>query len=214
MFTVTDSQSRWTSAFPSTGECCSFCCWSQEKDEALPGLELKCIEENEEDQLAEGIVIVEALSGKKFNISSNAGLIRSRKNLLLLKQSSDAKWTIPATYHDWQLGKYWKHCWTESQSISNLTQLSSFDNWTGNMAQFCHKAHSKNSPKHSKILQVHGSKGIAKTTGYRIMKFTPVLHRHKKLLCCSVPQKFFSPILRAYLSANLTANFLLFFLFM
>lgn len=28
----------------------------------------------------------------------------------------------------------------ESQSISNLTQLSSFDNWTGNMAQFCHKA--------------------------------------------------------------------------
>ena len=47
----TDSQSRWTSAFPSTGECCSFGCWSQEKDEALPGLELKCIEENEEDQL-------------------------------------------------------------------------------------------------------------------------------------------------------------------
>ena len=179
MFTVTDSQSRWTSAFPSTGECCSFCCWSQEKDEALPGLELKCIEENEEDQLAEGIVIVEALSGKKFNISSNAGLIRSRKNLLLLKQSSDAKWTIPATYHDWHLGKYWKHCWTESQSISNLTQLSSFDNWTGNMAQF-----------------------------------SSVLYRHKTFLCCSVPQKFFSPILWAYLSANLTANFQLFFLFM
>ena len=162
----------------------------------------------------EGIVIVEALSGKKFNISSNAGLIRSRKNLLLLKQSSDAKWTIPATYHDWQLGKYWKHCWTESQSISNLTQLSSFDNWTGNMAQFCHKAHPKNSPKHSKILQVHGSKGIAKTTGYKIMTFTSVLYRHKKFLCCSVSQNFFSPILRAYLSANLTANFLLFFLFM
>jgi len=51
----------------------------------LPGVKLKCIEEHEEDQLAEGIVIVEALSGKKFNISSNAGLIRSRENLLLLK---------------------------------------------------------------------------------------------------------------------------------
>ena len=35
-----------------------------------------------------------------------------------------------------------------------------------------------------------------------MMKFTSVLYSHKKLLCCSVPQKFFSPTLRAYLSAS------------
>ena len=58
--------------FPTQGNASHFAAEAKEKIKHLPGLKLKCIEENEEDQLAEGIVVVEALSGKKINISSDA----------------------------------------------------------------------------------------------------------------------------------------------
>ena len=51
--------------FPTQGNATHFAAEAKEKIKHLPGLKLKCIEENEEEELAEGIVVVQALSGKK-----------------------------------------------------------------------------------------------------------------------------------------------------
>ena len=51
--------------FPTQGSATHFAAEAKEKIKHLPGLKLKRIEENEEDQLAERIVVVEALSGEK-----------------------------------------------------------------------------------------------------------------------------------------------------
>ena len=51
--------------FPTQGNATHFAAEAKEKIKHLPGLKLKCIEENEEEELTEGIVVVEALSRKK-----------------------------------------------------------------------------------------------------------------------------------------------------
>ena len=58
--------------FPAQVNAAHFAANAKEKIKHLPGLKLKCIEENEEEELVEGIVVVEAVSGKKINISSDA----------------------------------------------------------------------------------------------------------------------------------------------
>ena len=52
--------------FPTQGNATHFAAEAKENIGHLPGLKLKCIEENEEEKFAEGIVVVESLSGKKI----------------------------------------------------------------------------------------------------------------------------------------------------
>ena len=58
--------------FPALGNAAHFAANAKEKIKHLPGLKLKCIEENEEEELVEGIVVVRPFRGKAINISSDA----------------------------------------------------------------------------------------------------------------------------------------------
>ena len=61
--------------FPTQGNATHFAAEAKENIGHLPGLKLKCIEENEEEEFAEGIVVVESLSGKKITFPERSGLI-------------------------------------------------------------------------------------------------------------------------------------------
>ena len=60
--------------FPTQGNATHFAAEAKENIWHLPGLKLKCIEENEGEEFAEGIVVVESLSGKKLHFQ-RCGLI-------------------------------------------------------------------------------------------------------------------------------------------
>ena len=55
--------------FSTQGNATHFAAEAKKNIGHLPGLKLKCIEGKEEEEFAEGIVVVESLSGKKNNIS-------------------------------------------------------------------------------------------------------------------------------------------------
>ena len=52
--------------FPALGNAAHFAANAKEKIKHLPGLKLKCIEENEEEELVEGIVVVRPFRGKQL----------------------------------------------------------------------------------------------------------------------------------------------------
>ena len=62
--------------FPTQGNATHFAAEANENVRHLPGLKLKCIEENEEEELAEGIVVVECLSGKKYHFQRCGWILR------------------------------------------------------------------------------------------------------------------------------------------
>ena len=111
----------------------------KERAKRLPGLKLMCMDEDSDeiDISRDKTQLMQSFNGKKFNITSDEGL------MAYLKES-----VVP------------------DDSLQSGRKFRSFNSFMK-------------------------AKGIAKSTGYKMMRFAEALCHHKKLLRCCVSERFF-----------------------
>ena len=161
--------------FPTPENATQFAAEVREKAMQLPGLKLKCIEENEEeDQVGDERFNVKTLSGKTFDIAKDHGLRYLKESLLPEEdlQTVSCPFHLPVTNETWECIDIVSQKVKEYHAMSSAVLVRSFE--LGMWLRFAKQRFRKTPPKARKFhsfIKFMKSKGIAKTTGYKMIKF-------------------------------------------
>ena len=171
---------------------------AKERVKRLPGLKLMCIDEDSDeiDNGKEETFVVKTFGGKKFNAESDEGLMAYLKESVVPDDSLlsiSAPFHLPSPANNWEtVENFVEQKVLEYRATSSAVLVRAFE--LGAWLKFAQRSLRKtrrNGRKFRSFTSFMKAKGIAKSTGYKMMRFAEALCHHKKLLRCCVSERFF-----------------------